>query len=139
MERIDLSVDHRKNEDAQPWFEIKGNGIFTTANHPSGPQALPWFEVANGKVFATENHPQGRQGLPWYEIHGNKMYTTISHPDGYPGFPLFEIRHNMIYGIPHFSPIGSPSTDATRRGQDRAIPRMKELSPPESKNGNDTG
>jgi len=119
--------------DHEPWFEIKGDGIYTTAHHPSGPGDWPWFEIVNGAVFTTHSHPQGRVALPWYEIHGDRMYTTRTHPDGYAGFPLFEIRGNLIYGIPHYSPVFSPTApEAPERNQERIAAGVKHLGPPES-------
>jgi len=141
MEGTSVSTSHPTDPEPAAWFEIRGDEIYTTVNHPNGRGDWPWFEIRNGQVFTTDSHPQGRVALPWYEIHGNRMYTTQTHPDGYAGFPLFEIRGNMIYGVPHYSPVHAPSAAgrAADRNPEGITAEVKQLGPPESKDGNDPG
>ena len=97
MKNLYRSMSLSKSWNALPEYEIRGNQIFRTINHPLGPSGLADYEFRDdGKIYRTAYHPMGWNNMPDYEIRSGKIYRTICHPNGWQDSPDYEIVKEKI-------------------------------------------
>ncbi len=81
------------NHSPTPQFVIHGNAIYAHhTNATKGTHVLPWYEMRGNKIYSTASNPNGHSPMPWFEVRGNKVFKTLHNPQGHDQMPVFEIR-----------------------------------------------
>jgi hypothetical protein len=92
MKLYSTSFSH-ENHSPLPQFVTHGTAIYA---HPSnttrGTHVLPWYQIRGNKIYSTISNPNGHSVMPQYEVRGNKVYTTVHNTQGHSHVPVFEIR-----------------------------------------------
>jgi hypothetical protein len=82
-----------ENHSPLPQFITHGNAIYAhPSNTTKGTHLLPWYEMRGNKIYTTASNPSGHSVMPMYEVKGNKVYTTMHNPMGQHHTPVYTIR-----------------------------------------------
>lgn len=58
----------------------RGRYIYAAADEANAPSG-PLYEIRGDKVYPTNQHPSGRDVVPWYKLKGERAYATRHNPD----------------------------------------------------------